>query len=319
MVVSSMLVTLPASAQGQPDLERAKQLFDEGEKAEKEGNCSTALKSFRAAIVIIETPQLYLRAGRCEETLGNLVAALGDYQRASVLAQKDAVLMAAADRQATDITKRIPRISFVVPINAPANISVKVDGSAVADVGAGRLVNPGDHEVEATAPGYETFRQRIVLTAGATAAVTFEMKKIPPPSKPKPPEPEEDTRVLPWVLLGAGGATLGLSIGLGIQSFMLKQDAQSLAAGYGCRTFGYSVECGDEAAVTDAQRAELKDTELKQNVFFGTSIGVAVISAGFIATTISLLGSSKPSDAPQTGIVPFFTDTSGGVVARGEF
>src|SRR6185369_3914862 len=73
-----------------------------------------------------------------------------------------------------DLDKRIPSIKPVVGGLAPgARAQVSVDGAVLPEAALklGRRVNPGKHEVVATAPGHVPARRLAMAVAGSTVEV----------------------------------------------------------------------------------------------------------------------------------------------------
>ncbi|MBK8943072.1 MAG: hypothetical protein IPM79_37095 [Polyangiaceae bacterium] len=305
---ASALVALagPAHAQAPTDLQRAQRAFEEGERAEKKGDCAAAVTLFEEALSIVETAQLRMRAGRCKEKLGRLVEAVGDYQRATTLAQKDPELLALAQSQLASVLPRVPKISFETPAPLPSDAMVTVDGSIVRDVGTNRLVDPGTHAVKVTASGYRPFEAQVLAEERKVSVLRIELTPLVAP--PPPPPPNSDVDPVPWILLGSAGATLGAAIGLGAHSFVLAQQViDELPAP--CREVtSFEVACDSE------ELPDLESAKVEQNVFLGLSVGAAIITAGLLVTSVTMIGTStEPSKVARVRPLPWLGPEGAGL------
>ena len=314
------LATLAPSAseaQSPQDLLRAQKLYDEGDKAEQAGDSAQALAKFEEALAVVETAQLRLRAGRCQEKLGKLVASLESYKRAVALSEEDAALNKVASDQARAAGNKVPKLSLQKPSDAPAGTTITVDGKAVT--GSEPIpVDPGEHTIVAEAPGFQRFEKRAAAREGDTVTIAIELVSL---EKAKPVEDGKPTPVLPWVLIGGGAAFLGASIGFGAASASAKSTAyDDLAGPAGC-TPGDPPGCPwasrDAAPNTPAVEDFLfKDDEA--NLFLGLAIGAGVLAAGAGATGVALLLTSGDEEPPATAL-PWFDDHGGGVTVLGRF
>lgn len=306
---TALLVALcgSAGAHAQPALQAAQRAFDEGDRAEKKGDCATAVLKFEEAMAIVETPQLRMRAGRCKEKLGRRVEAVGDYQRATVLAQSDPELLALAQAQLQGALPRVPKLRFKLPVPRPEELAISVDGKAVADVDSDKLVDPGTHPVKVTARGHHAFEAQVLAEEGKVSVLEVKLTRVelPPPTTPPPASFDP----VPFILLGSAGAALGASIGLGAYSFVLAQDlVDQLPAG--CRQ-----ETQFDVVCDTAELPELESKKVEQNVVLGLSVGAAIISAGLLTTSITMLGTAPdaPAKAGRARAVPWFGPEGAGL------
>ncbi|MBL8743260.1 MAG: tetratricopeptide repeat protein [Myxococcales bacterium] len=302
-------------AQSPQDLLRAQKLYDEGDKLEQAGDAAQALAKFEEALTVVETAQLRLRAGRCQEKLGRLVESLESYKRAVALSEEDATLNKVASDQARAAAGRVPKLALKKPSNAPPDVSLTVDGKT-ASFDEPVFVNPGEHVVVAEAAGHQRFEKRAAAREGDTVTIAVELV-----ANDKPKEAEgKPTPVLPWVLIGGGAAFLGASIGLGAASASSKSTAyDDLAGPAGC-TPGDPPGCpwaSAEAAPKTPAVEEFLGKIDEANVFLGLAIGAGVIAAGAGATGVVLLVTGG-DEAPATAL-PWFDERGGGVAVVGRF
>jgi tetratricopeptide (TPR) repeat protein len=167
-----LLVSARAGADGGPeDKAAAAQLFGQGLALMKAGN-------FQAACSILEASQardaavgtlLYL--GECHEQAGRPASAWASFREAARLAarlgdKREAV----ARRRAGEVEGKVPSLRLVVPPEARvAGLEVRRDGRLVEEIlwGTPVAVDPGQHLVEATAPGFATSSGTFEVSPGA--------------------------------------------------------------------------------------------------------------------------------------------------------
>ena len=66
--------------------------------------------------------------------------------------------------------------------DAPPSLTVRVAGAAIplASLGSPQAFDPGEVEVVAEAPGFQTFRQRLRLAPGGMASVDVALQRLAP-------------------------------------------------------------------------------------------------------------------------------------------
>jgi hypothetical protein len=167
-VLAAVTGTLTAgTSQAAPanGVERARTLFLQAEADEDAERWSEALDKLRAVSQVKLTPGVRYHVALCEEHLGQLARALGDYTAAERQAREENakdVLRFVGPRLAA-IDARVPRLTIRVVPAAP-DAAVTLDGELIAQGhGAAAIpVDPGVHHVEVTAP------DRPTATAGVT-------------------------------------------------------------------------------------------------------------------------------------------------------
>jgi hypothetical protein len=80
-----------------------------------------------------------------------------------------------------DLKPRIPSMKITLDLPPNTDFSVKVDGKEVADsvIGVALPTDPGEHKVEATAPGFLKASSTVMVEASSAATVALELKKDP--------------------------------------------------------------------------------------------------------------------------------------------
>lgn len=238
----------PASPATPPDgpalFKRARALLEAGDLAQA---CPLFHESFAA------TPSVgaLLNIARCHEREGALATAFEDYRRALQLSRETrdearrAAIGEAARRAMEALEPRLPRLRISVP-SPPAGLVLTRDGVAVEDTSLdqGIPLDPGLHQVTASAPGHRALTRSILLEEGKTTPVIIALvpepvvaeprqaldrpalTPAPAPRKTVPTPPPARTQLPAWAWV-AGGAGVALA---GAGAFFLADDLAAIRA-----------------------------------------------------------------------------------------
>ncbi|MBI4950565.1 MAG: hypothetical protein HY908_00885 [Myxococcales bacterium] len=319
-------VGAPGLATAQPtaeptaaDRENARGLLDLGDKKTAAKDYEAALKAYRAADAIMHVPTTGIEVGRTELKLGLLVEGRDTLLRVARIPQKpgesDAFARARADALALaeQVGARIP--SLVVQVSGPpagTPVTVTVDGAKLAPelVGLPRKVNPGEHVVAATAPGYGEQKAIVSVPEGAEVPVALELAvaaggplPAPDPKEPVPePEPangEGGGAYHPLLWVGVGLAGGGILVG-GITGGIALKRARDL-----------KTACPDEVCPPE-QEDELATAK---KIAAASTANFAIAGLGAV---LAIIGGALPrsSAEPTTGewrIAPAWSGDTAGV------
>jgi hypothetical protein len=167
------------------DRATARVLMDDGDRMLARHDADGALNAYVAADAIMHVPSTSIAVARALESSGRLLDARDKYlsvMRSVAQAGEPVVFTAArkeAAERATAIEAVIPILRFdVSSVKDRAALSLKVDDGSVpsAAFGLPRQVNPGEHVVIATEPGFDPFTQTITLAARETRTVVITLK-----------------------------------------------------------------------------------------------------------------------------------------------
>jgi hypothetical protein len=282
-----------------------------------------------------EALSLFERAHRIEPSARTLRGmGLASYQaRKYVIAL--AYLEAALDDQRKPLTPQFRRdvetaleatrgfiVSFELVI-APANASVTVDGEPVhANSGRTLLLDPGEHEVVATAPGYKTDSRRIKATSGRPGRIELRLLSeqgqalVPPPaddgneppSQPAAagPKPAVPTRIKVLTLTGLSFAVLGGALGAGAGIKTLSEENELAAQ---CP----DKECGSE------QSEQLESAKRWGTIStVSLAVGGAGLAAGLVGLVLWARHKKSGGDAPRASarLTPLLFMAGAGVQGR---
>jgi len=206
------------------------ELFREGRRLLAEGRGDEACEKFRASLALRRSPGTLLNIGNCLESSGDLTGAVAVFEEtlARARAEKDSskseVWSTAARAELDALAPRVPRLVVVAP--ADPGVRVALDGRAFSAFGVEQAINPGRHQLVATAPDKPRIEHRfelvehqlLVLALSALApveAAASDAEAAPLASAASGrdevgPEhdPEGGSQLLPWSILGVGGAVL---------------------------------------------------------------------------------------------------------------
>jgi hypothetical protein len=305
-----------AHAQSQEELERARQQFRQGLALEAAGDWAAALAKFIEVGKVKLTPQVRFHSARCNEQLGRLNEALGEYRLAEYEAGQQGLKEAQEITQARQaLESRVPKL-VIKRGEGAESARIELDGVELgeAQIGQPVAVDPGPHsviaklggdrQIEQSATVKESETQEVVLVAPASAAVA----KAPPASgSGVEPVDTGEKKVhhspLPWIVGGVGVAGLAASGAF----FALRQGAQSdidkLCRGNVCPKSA-------EQTVKDKQDQGKLDTALSM-VFLG--VGVAGLG---VATylLVSGAGSHQESAGVTLPVDVAMLPTGGGMI-----
>jgi len=323
--LTALVVCLGAStgvssawAQSAADKATARALAEEAQDALEAKDYKKALDRYARANALYPAPTLALGFTRAQVGMGQLVAASENYNRiirdgtsgGAPAAFKKAVTDAKKELRALE--KRIPKAVIVVKgPEANTTIEVKLDGEAfpVAALGVKRPVDPGSHELTASAPGFANGKKAFTVAEGKTVNVELVLSEssaggavVAPvdggadsPAQPEQPpdQPDDDggnTWMTPvgFVALGLGGAGLAL----------------------GAVTGGLAIsERGELTENCDGNDCSSERDSLDNFRLMGTLSTVGFIAGGVLAATgvtlLILAPSSDGGGADSVSVSPY--------------
>jgi hypothetical protein len=290
----------------------AQALFDEGRAAVAGGRIDEACSKFGESYRIEQSAGTLLNLALCHEKQGKMASAYVELNESISRAIKDG--RPERERTAREhlaiVTPKLSRLAVSVSSQARvAGVVVKIDGVAIGEPawGVSAPVDPGEHAVEATAPGKRAWKaivkvgrdgDNVKIDVPAFADEAPAVAPPPPPVQPPPPPPVEpphepapkahDTqKTLAWVALGIGAA--GLATG-GIFGGLALSRWQSAKA-----------DCGDHLICeSDEEKAKFDKAGTFADV---STIGFAIFGVGLAAGAFLWLtaGDSHAAIAPMIG------------------
>jgi hypothetical protein len=334
-LAAALLAPRPAIAQTERDLTRARQLFKEGEIAEKASDCQGAIGKYEQALAIKETPQIHLRIGRCQEMLGRLSDGLASYERALAKATGASLVDVAsvAREQIGRLAARVPTLA-IIPAEPYEAFAATLDGEPVSPTSFDKKqrLNPGTHKITASARDHRAFEQTVSLTEGEGQRLVIRLVPADPTSNAGGadvvPTPDEGSNAPAFVLLGGGAAAIGVGVALFVVALGKYGDLDDACGG------------SERLLCPESRRDELESLASSADTLrlVGGIVGGAGVIAAGAGVVMLLTASSSPTDAsaPETGsrsraarasaprspwiqVTPSFDGRSVGLAARGAF
>jgi hypothetical protein len=242
------LIAATASAEDQTspaDTAAARDLAVEGMKLADADHCAQAIDKLVRAEKLRHSAIVLGRLGECRIQVGKFVDGTEDLQRLlhePLPVNPPPNLLRARERAQTALDAAKPNIAYLaISVRGPVeNAVVTIDGQAVPSVllERDRPTDPGEHLIDASAPGYIKVSRRLTIAAGEKQEITLRLtadpqaaaapetsppitvEKSEKPAKvsadavaPLPPQasdtPQSSTgATVGFVLMGLGGAVL---------------------------------------------------------------------------------------------------------------
>jgi hypothetical protein len=253
--LAAVLVAFPASAQTDPVA--AQSLFDEAKRLMTSGRAAEACPKLAESQRLDPGVGTQLNLGDCYDQIGKPSRAWATFRDAEAAALREGQADRAryAKRRVSEVETKLVRLTVDVPGDARApSLEVLRDGEALREPlwGSALPVDPGEHVVEARAPGYKSFTTHVTAAhdpivvrivplereaatvveppppvIDTTPPVTFEsIPREPPPAPP----PAATLRTIGFVTGGIGLAGVAVGALFGV----LAIDRDNAARGAGC-------------------------------------------------------------------------------------
>lgn len=300
----------------------AEQLFDEGRDLAKANKWEEACPKFEASLRLDPALGTRLNLATCYEKIGKLASAWGLYREAADLAKRagDLKRSAYAEQQATLLEPRLPKLTITAMASAPAGLTVERDGVVLGatELGLALYVDPGSHEITASAPGFERFQTSVTVSESQVATITIpeltptpgigETNEVPLP-EPTPAERRGRSSRRTYLALGVGGAgVLAAGVGLvfGARAMSAHDEAVALC--------GEQLVCS--GAHFDEGRRLIEDGRSKATLSTAFVVaGGAAIAAGVIL----YITAPRSREQSTAQVVPLLHESAAGVGIAGLF
>lgn len=308
LLLTLATLTSAGAAHAQPSDAKAlaEQLFVEGKDATKRGDWAAACPKFEASLRYDPALGTRLNLAACYEKVGKVASAWAMFKESIDLARKagDNKRREFATQQAALLEPRLPKLTITLTGGPPAGLVVTRGGTTVdaALYGSAMIVDPGEHEIVASAPDHEPFTTTIVLVEGKPAAVEIPPLTPVPPTGPTGPDGDGDgdgdtdadgdgdadgdtgpavgrvidrgrgRRTMGLVTAGVGVAAIGVGAYFGLAARSTFAEAEDACGG--------DLICDDQASLA-ASQAKVDDARgqaLGATVLIG--VGAAAVVAG---------------------------------------
>ena len=215
----------------------AEVLYREGRKLMAMGKVAEACPKFAESYRLDAATGTLLNLASCHENERKLATAWFEFSGAVALARRDRRYDRVRFAQGR-LAIIEPRLSYLTVVVPPAveltGLEVRVDGVVVAQrrEGVSTPVDPGDHTVDASAPGRKPWSQQVGITQDAMNIVVSIPALEPdspapaasaPPGASAAPAAPVDGGAVPTSVYVAGGVTLALVAAAGITGYVYMQ------------------------------------------------------------------------------------------------
>lgn len=290
----------------------AEALFKQGRELMKAGKYAPACSKFEASQQLEPGLGTLLNLAECYEKSDRTASAWAEYRKAIPLARAagSKARQDLATERAQRLEERLSTLTIrAVGDQAPGSrLEVRRDGVAVqsAELGSAIPVDPGDHLIEASAPGRQPWSSTIHVGPNADK-VSVEIPQLAsdavvapgppapplvsaatttsPPASDQPPLDGSAQRVTGVVLGGAGVVGIGLGTFFGLRAFSKWDEVKGACA-------DYPYECGPESAERRSSASSA-----------GTASTVAFIAGGALLATGMVLYVTAPSKKTRAAMV----------------
>lgn len=295
-----------AHADGEPtaaDLSAARALGQEGVTLADGGDCVAASEKLARAEKIFHAPTTLARLGECQIATGRLVEGTESLRRVirEVLPPNAPNAFRAAQERARETldeaTPRIARLKIAVAARADAALTVRVDGEPMplANLNTDRPMDPGEHVVEASAPGFTKATQKIYLAEGGVDSVAMTLEVDPNAPVASKGGAASGSRLPAYLAFGAGAVSLGVGAAFGLAALSAKSDLDAA--------------CRNEICPRSEQNSLGSVKTLATVSTIGFVAGVVGLGAG-----VYFLLTGRAAPAPATATVRTWIGVSGGGV-----
>lgn len=317
LAAAGSLASSPSLAQpSAADRTLAEALFRDAKTLFGAGKVPEACAKFSESMQIDPRLGTLLHLATCHEQEGKTATAWGEFTDAA--GQAANAHQADREKIARDrirvLEAKLSRVT-ITAASAVDGLEIKLDGKALghAAIGTPVPVDPGEHSVQASAPGRKPWSTKIDVGQGpllvqlAVPALEADAlapppPKVEPPKSPPPPAPAPSNDRRTWGFVVGGVGVLGVAAGtfFGVSVLSKKSDAEKECAGRLCTQRG--LDLYDEARTASTL----------------STIGFAVGVVGLGAGAYLLLTSSKERPAQQAvRVLPSVGAGSGGVQVSG--
>jgi hypothetical protein len=332
LVVAALLAS-PSTALAQVNEATAETLFREGVRLLDEGKTNEACTKFAASQKADPALGTLLNLAMCHEKAGRTATAWLEFSQAASqarqLKQRDREQLARTRAKALE--KQLHRVSLVVARAAP-RLEITIDGQQVVEAAwpSAFPVDPGEHRLEASAPGRRTWQKTFTVAASAgedrldvpelvaevapaVPAVVepaqgppvVEAKPEPAPVAAPPPggeraAPRSTQRTVGFVVGAAGLVTLGVSGYFWVHTSSLDSDRKA-------------ADDRNDRATADSLRSDALSAQTMAAVT--SAVGAVALGTGIVL----VLTSGRGAEANKGGwmAAPLLGNGAGGMNLRG--
>jgi len=228
-----------AAAPTEADRAMAQSLFEDGRRLMTAGDFASACPKLKESQALDPSGGTLLNLAVCHEKQGQLATAWSDFKEALSVARRDnrSDRFEVAREHLAALEPKVPFLTIRVERAKPEQ-QVLLDGTPVraAAWDTPIAVDPGPHELEASAAGHVTWKGPLQLAVAERKVVIIpelalddKPAALPPATDAaKAPAAEQagHSNVVGWVVLGTGVAALGVGTYFGVSALSTQSDVE---------------------------------------------------------------------------------------------
>jgi len=182
-------VVVVAAAPARADETVARDAFKRAQESAAAGKWSEACPLFETSYRADPQIGVLLYLADCHEHVGRIATAWAEFHDAAELAHTRGDARESVARTRADaLAPKLSKIRIAAPPSPPPGLSIKRDGVDVTLLAGTELaVDPGDHEITVSAPGYVEWSKRITASGTGVQAIDLPaLDKLPERATPPP-------------------------------------------------------------------------------------------------------------------------------------
>jgi len=297
--LASSLAHAEPSAQ---DKAQADAFFREGRALMSDGKFAQACGKFSESQRLDPAPGTLVNLALCHEKEGKTASAWAEFNEVAERPGDDRARTPFARGRSQDLEKRLSRVRVRVDRPAPDEV-VTIDGRPHGAVawGSALPLDPGEHFIEAVAPGKKGWRLSVRLESGPSLIeVAVPMLDDAPaplvspapethPTAPMAPQERGSAKTAGFIVGAVGIAAIGVGSYFGLRTLGKKSDADDL-----CPTN----RCAGDPRITELDDSA-RSSALVSTIAFGA--GIAALAAGALLVLTAPGVAIAPSASPRAG------------------
>jgi hypothetical protein len=307
----------------------AEALFRRGREAAQRGDWATACPKFAESQRLDGAPGTLLNLAACEAHLGRLASARDHYQAALGAMSSRDDRVAFTKRQLADLDGKVPHLTLSAT-NLPPGTKLSRDDAPVADalLGVPLPLDPGEHTVVVSAPGYVGRTIVVTLAVGETRTVAVDAgvpvapprpAAVAPVSRPASVsklrveaaevdvKPHGNPRHAIGVVMGAAGV-VGLGLGA-VAGALVLRDRGIVDDPNHCNQVTRACDAAGTAAASDGRTWTTVNT-------VGLAAGGGLLAAGIV---VFLTGGTHGTHGTAASVAPDAYPGGAGMHVAGTF
>ncbi len=328
LLLASFVLWAPVARAG--DVAAAEALFREGRALMEEGKYAAACPKLAESYEQDPGTGTLLALAMCRERAGQLASAWASYGQVASHSKRDgrADREQAARERMQALEPRLSRLTITVdPETATLpGVGVKRDGAPVGSGawGTAMPLDPGEHVIEAAAPGRQTWRTKVTIAAERDAqsvrvpALPVAAHEPAAASTAPPPSSTQKDSALPVAKEGPPFRTIGLIVGgAGVVAF-------GIGGIFALQAKNANEESKEDDHCNAANQCDAVGGEKRDDAVNAAAVAtVSLIAGGVLAAagvTLFVLGApSREPSAVSVQALPLVGSRDAGIALHGRF